>query len=147
MGFRTYLYKNVLMGFFVAVPCICAVMAVLGMVFEPEARFGYKGLLSPLIWGAATMLPTLVGYSKRELSVREAIIRKLIQLVLVEIIVLSAVYSGGGLTSFPLAVSLAFSVFLVGVAVYFVLWVNDRKTAAAFNKALAEMQEGHLKRE
>jgi len=143
VDFKTYFYKNVLMGFFVTVPCICAVMAFLGMVFEPETRFGYKGLLSPLIWGAATMLPALVGYSKREFSVREAVVRKLIQLVLVEIIVLSGVYSGGGLTSIPLAVSLALSVFLVGMAVHFVLWVNDRRTAAAFNKALAEMQEGH----
>jgi len=134
------------MGFFVAVPCICAVMAVLGMVFEPEARFGYKGLLSPLIWGAATMLPTLVGYSKREFSVREAVVRKLIQLVLVEIIVLFAVYTNGGLTSISLAVSLALSVLFVWMAVHFVLWVYDRKTAAAFNKALAEMQEGNLKR-
>ncbi len=143
MDFKTFFVKKILIGFFVAVTCICVGIAILGIVFDPDKRFGYQGLFSPLIYGAATMLPSLVGYSKRELSVRETFIRKLIQLIMVELIVFLIVYSGGALTSISLAISLALSVFLIGMTVNFVLWVSDRKTAKAFNEALLKMQQGY----
>ena len=143
MGFKSFFYKNIVMGFFVAVTCICAAMAILGMFFEPDTRFGYQGFLSPLIFGAATTLPTLINYSKYELSVRQAFIRKLIQMVLIEIIVLLVVYSSGTLTRVSLAIYLALSTLIIFAVVHLVLWVNEKKTAKAFNKALLEMQKCH----
>lgn len=143
MDFKTFLYKKVLMGFFVATTCIGAAMAALGLLFEPDVRFGYQGLLSPLIYGALTMLPSLVTYSRRELTVRGAIVRKTFELILIELIVLLIVNSGGSLTNVSLAISLALSVLLIYLTVNLVLWVNDRKTAKAFNTALLEMQQGH----
>ena len=141
MDFKTFFVKQVMISFFIGVTCICAGMAILGMLFEPDTRFGYQGFLSPLIFGVATMLPSIVSYSKHELSIREMLIRKIIQLVLIELIVLLIVYSSGGLTSVALAVSIAFTVLLVGAAVHLVLWVNDKKTAKNFNKALVRMQQ------
>ena len=143
MDFKTFFVKTVMMSFFVAVTCICAGMAILGILFEPDVRFGYEGLLSPLFFGAATMLPALIGYSKHELSVRETLIRKIIQLILAEIIVLLLVYRGGGLTSAALAVSIALIVLLVGITVHFILWINDKKTAKIFNEALIKMQRNN----
>ena len=141
MDFKTFFVKKVMMSFFVGVTCICAGMAILGMLFEPNKRFGYEGFLSPLFFGLVTMLPTLISYSKHELSVFEALIRRILQLVLVEIIVLLIVFAGGGLTSVALAVSIALMVLLVGVTIHLVLWINDKKTAKVFNEALAKMQQ------
>ena len=141
MDFKDFFIKKVLLGFFVAATCICAGMAVLGIQFDPNAGFGYEGFFSPLVFGAATILPTLVGYSKRELSVREVLIRRLVQLVLIELIVLLIVYSSGGLASPALTISLALSVLLICLIVHLVLWANDRKTAKAVNEALQIMQQ------
>lgn len=143
MDFKTFFYKKILIGFFVATTCIGAAMAILGLLYEPDVRFGYQGLFSPLIYGTLTMLPSLLTYSKNELSVRGALVRKILELVLIELIVLVIVYLGGSLTSISLLTSLALSVFLIYMTVNLVLWVNDRKTAKAFNKALLEMQQGH----
>lgn len=145
MDFKTFFIKNIVMGFFVAVTCICVGIAVLGMVFDPDLRFGYQGLFSPLIYGAVTILPGLLNYSRHEMSVREAIVRKLLQFVLIELIVFLIVYTGGGLNSVSLVISLALSVFLIYMTVNFVLWVSDKKTAKAFNEALLEMQQGYKK--
>lgn len=141
MDFKTFFYKNILMGFFVATTCICAAMAIIGMLFEPDMRFGYQGLFFPLVFGAVTMLPSVVNYSKHELSIREAFVRKLFQFVLIELIILLMVYSSGTLNSVSLAISLALSVLLIFGAVHLVLWINDRKTAEAFNAALKDMQQ------
>lgn len=142
MDFKTFFVKKVMMSFFVGVTCICAGMAILGMLFEPDTRFGYQGFFSPLIFGAAAILPALISYSKRELSVREVLVRKIIQLIFAEIIILLIIHAGGGLTSISLTIAIALMVLLVGVTVHLVLWINDKKTANAFNEALVKMQEG-----
>ena len=146
MDFKTFLYNKILMGFFVAVTCICAGMAILGLLFEPDTRFGYGGLLSPLIYGALTMLPALATYSKRELSIRGALVRKLLELAMIELIVLLTLYSFGSLTSILMATSVALSVLVIYITVNLVLWVSDRKTAKAFNEALLKMQQDNAGR-
>ena len=67
-------------------------MFVLGIYFMPEARFGYEAFLVPLIYGLAGTLPNVVMYSKRELKVGELLVRKVIQLILIEVFVLFAVF-------------------------------------------------------
>ncbi len=145
MDFKTFAIKNILMPFFISVSCICVAMAVLGMLYQPDMRFGYQILISPLVFGAATTLTSLVNYSKNELTVREAFLRKLLQFVLIELVVLLTVYSSGTLTGVSELVSLALSVFLVFATVHLVQWIDDQKTAKSFNEALKKMQEEHRK--
>jgi len=141
MSFKSFLYRRILIGFFVAATCIGAFMAIIGIIFEPYARFGYEGLFFPLVYGAMTMLPVLIGYSKREISVREALVRNLIQFVLIEIIVLAILYLNGALTGASLTISVAVSVLIIYLTVSLVLWINDNKTAKAVNEALLKMQK------
>lgn len=65
MDFKTFFEKKIMMSFFVSVTCICAAMALVGMTFETDTRFGYEAFLSPLIFGLLASIPTLVTYSKR----------------------------------------------------------------------------------
>lgn len=74
--------------FFTVVTLINVVMFVLGMYFLPESRFGYEAFMVPVVYGLAGTIPNLVMYSKRELKVGELLVRKLLQLILIEVIVL-----------------------------------------------------------
>ncbi len=141
MSFRTYLIKKVMMSFFVSVACICAAMALIGLSYESEARFGYEAFLSPLLFGAAASLPLLVKYSRKELSLKQAIIRNIIHFILLEVLLLSLLFAAGLITDVSMAVSLGFTIFVIDITVYLVLWISDTRTARAFNKALQEMQK------
>lgn len=129
-----------MMSFFVSVTCICAAMAVIGMVFEPDVRFGYEAFLSPILFGAIASFPLLVKYSKNELSVKQAIIRNILHFVLLEVLILSVLLFEGLLTGLSMAVSLAVSIFIIYLTVNLFLWVNDKKAAADFNNALKKLQ-------
>ncbi len=142
MEFKTFFIKKVLMGFFVSVTCICAAMALIGMVFEPNTRFGYEAYLSPLIFGALASLATLLGYSKRELSYRQAAIRNVIQCLFIEAVILTVLFLSGLLAGPAMALSLGVSIFVIFLTVNLVLWVNDRRTAKTFNDALRRLQDG-----
>ncbi|NLV47703.1 MAG: DUF3021 family protein [Clostridiaceae bacterium] len=141
MSFRTYLIKKVMMSFFVSVACICAAMALIGLSYESEARFGYEAFLSPLLFGAAASLPLLVKYSRKELSLKQAIIRNIIHFILLEVLLLSLLFAAGLITDVSMTVSLGFTIFVIDITVYLVLWISDTRTARAFNKALQEMQK------
>ena len=140
MDFKTFFVKKVMMSFFVSVACICSAMALVGMIFEADTRFGYEAFLSPLIFGLVASIPTLVTYSKRELSVKQTAVRNLLHLVLLELVILSVLYFAGILTSVSMAVSLGVSIFIIDIVVNLVLWINDTRIAKEFNSALKRFQ-------
>ncbi|MFA5561611.1 MAG: DUF3021 family protein [Eubacteriales bacterium] len=143
MDFKTFFVKKVMMSFFVSVTCICAAMALVGMVFEPDARFSYEAFLSPLIFGATASIPSLVQYSKKDLSLRQTAIRNVLHFLLLEAVILSILYFLGLLTSVSMAVSLGISIFVIDLTVNLVMWINDKRTAKEFNYALKKLQDDY----
>ena len=143
MDFKTFFVKKVLMSFFVSITCISAAMALIGMSFEPDARFGYEAFLSPLIFGALAALPVLVQYSKEELSFKQTAVRNVIHFLLLEAVMLSILYFLGLLTSVSMAISLGISIFVIDLTVNLVLWINDKRTAYEFNHALKKLQNDY----
>lgn len=140
MDFKTFFVKKVMMSFFVSIACICAAMALVGMTFAADVRFGYEAFLSPLLFGALASLPQLATYSKRELTFKQAAIRNIIHFVLLEAVILSVLYFGGILTSVSMAASLGVSILMIDLTVSLVLWINDKRIAKEFNSALKRMQ-------
>ncbi len=143
MDFKTFFVKKIMMSFFISVTCICAAMTLIGMVFETDARFGYEAFLSPLIFGAVATFPSLVQYSKKELSLRQTAVRNVIHFILLEAVILSILYFGGMLTNISMAVSLGISIFAIDLTVNLVLWINDKRTAKEFNDALKKLQSDY----
>lgn len=140
MSFKTFFTKKIMISYFVSTTCICAAMALIGMIFEPDTRFGYEAFLSPLIFGVVAVFPSLVHYSKEELSLKQTAVRNVIHFILLEILILSVLYFGGILTDFVMTISLGVSIFIIDITVDLVLWINDKKTAKEFNDALKELQ-------
>lgn len=132
-----------MMSFFVSVTCICVAMALIGMIFEPDTRFGYEAFLSPLILGMVASIPLLVKYSNNDLSMKQMAIRNVIHFILLEAIILSILYFGGILTNMSMTISLGVSIFVIDLTVILVLWINDKKTAKEFNDALKRLQNDY----
>lgn len=140
MDFKTFFVKKILMVFFISVPCITVAMAVIGMVFEPAALFGYEAFLSPLLFGLVASLPLLVKYSKNELPIRQAVVRDVLHLVLLEAVILSILSYEGLLTDMFMVVSLGASIILIDLTVNLIVWIQDKRSADEFNSALRKLQ-------
>ena len=145
MDFKTFFIKKILIGFFVSVTCISVVMAVVGILFVPDARFGYEAFFSPILFGVIAIVPSLVTYSKEELSLKQTIIRKIIHFILIEVLILLVLYLEGGLTGVGVTISLAVSILVIDLTVHLVLWINDRRIANELNLGLKDMQSRHIK--
>ena len=73
--------KDNLMNFFIIVTLVNIVIFVCGSIFAPDQEITYSAFLVPIIDGALGIIPGIVMYSKRELTVKQMIVREVIQLL------------------------------------------------------------------
>ena len=139
MSIKDFL-KKCLLEYCIITTCVTAATAVLGINISPEARFGYESFFSPLLFGLLSLVPSVVTYSRKELSLRQTVMRKVLYLLLLE-----ATLTVFGLWSgiFHVISDIAFfmlTVFVVYTLVLLIKWLIDRKEAGLINKTLKALQ-------
>ncbi|MGN0650748.1 MAG: hypothetical protein ACI4KM_09955 [Oscillospiraceae bacterium] len=141
MTFREHL-KSVLSMYFIIVTLINAATFILGEIFRPEERFGYDAFLSPLIYAAIALVPILCMYSKKELTLKQHIIREVFQLIALEIILIGFGLGSKSLdpANLALTASFALSIFVITVLVEVISWLLDLKTARQLTDELKAFQ-------
>jgi len=98
-----------------------------------------------LIYAALGTLPNIVMYAKKELTLKQLIIRKAIQLVLVEIIVITVVipeeiFKSGEIS---VVIALAICICLVFVLTHIIEWYQDYIAANKMTEELIRFQRNH----
>lgn len=139
MSIKAFL-KRRLLEYCIITTCVTAVTAILGLSISPEVRFGYEAFFSPLLFGLLSLIPSLVMYSRKELSFRQAIIRKVLHLLLLEALLTAFGHWNG---MFQASGDIAFfmiTVFAVYILVHLISWQLDRKEAGEINKTLKALQ-------
>jgi hypothetical protein len=139
MSFKAFL-KRCLMEYFVITTCVTAAIAVLGLTLDPTARFGYEAYFSPLIFGFVGLAPSFVTYSRKELSFHQALLRKALHFVVLEVTLIAFGFWAGILHAFFDASLFAFAVFVVYLSVNLISWQFDKKEAGEINRTLKSLQ-------
>ncbi|MBP0974259.1 MAG: DUF3021 family protein [Oscillospiraceae bacterium] len=130
-------------SYFISVTLINVAIFVTGTLFRPEQTMGYEAFLSPLLFGFLTVIPTMILYSKKELTVRQLLCRKAIQLLLDIVIVIAVIFAGNDMNRETIiaAVGVAVSIVVVFVAVHVIEWMLERRTARELTEQLAAFQK------
>lgn len=131
---------QVFISFFVVVTYINLGMAFMGMIYAPDTRFGYEALLFPVFYGFLGILPSAVLYSRKELTVKQMLLRKIIQLILIEAIMVGIVFFLGG-TDFNTLLPFMVMVLAVCLAAEGILWLAADKKVRKLNAQLKRFQD------
>lgn len=136
---------NKLILFFMLSTLITVAVSLIGSIFDSEAQFGYKTMLMPIKYAALCMLPTLVTYSKSELSPKVLLGRKALMLVLLEGAMLLIAYTSSAIDTERTEVVLVImgSVLLIFVLANLFLWLKDSAEAKHLNRDLEKFQQLH----
>ena len=131
--------------FFTLSTLIAAAISLIGGAFVGGARFGYDSLLAPIKYAALCLLPTLVTWSRRELSVREMLGRKALVLVLLEAVILFIAFTSPAIDtgSGRVVLSIAGSVLVIFALVNLFNWLRGSAEAKRMNCDLAKYQRLH----
>ncbi len=93
MTFKEFIINRIQVFFFL-VTMILLAQVVLGNIIEPDRVLYYKDFIGTFVMAGLCMLPTVVTYSKKELNLKQMIVRHIIQLVLIEGIMLTVAIIG-----------------------------------------------------
>ena len=135
--------KEVLSTYFIVVTLVVVCMLVLGTVFQPNQTFGYDVFFSPLLYGLLGVLPMIITYSKKELSIRQTLVRKGLQLLALEGVLMLLGFGSNGLSKdeMPLIGAFAISVFVIFVLVHLISYFLDCGQAARLNRELELLKQ------
>lgn len=87
MSFRVFL-RNCAIRFFIIATCLNVATAIFGPMLQPHVRIGFDAFYSPLIGALLSTLPSIILYSRKELNLRQTILRKVLHLLALEIIII-----------------------------------------------------------
>ena len=136
------LFDKMFRTYFVLVTLINVAIFVSGSITQPDSRLGYSVFIMPLLYALAGILPQLVMYSRHELSIKEILLRKLIQLLLIELLVNGIILSENALrpeyTSIIKTISIC--IVLVFILANVISWIMDYTSAQKLTRELAEFQ-------
>lgn len=141
MSFKEHL-KSVMSLYFVIVTLINGATFILGEIFRPDERFGYDAFLSPLIYAAISLVPMLCMYSKKELTLKQHILREFFQLAVIEVILIGFGLGAKSLQpeNLTLTASFALSIFIIYMLVLLIAWLLDMRLAQQLNSDLKKFQ-------
>lgn len=137
--------KNNLMSFFIIVTLVNIAIFVCGIVLAPDEKLGYTAFIVPVIDGLLGVIPGLVMYSKRELTVKQMIVRDIIQLLSIELIIILFSFGFSGFTNVdvPKFLAIVLSVAFVYVGVVVIMYLLDFKTAKKMTDDLKAFQKSN----
>ncbi len=135
--------KDILNSFFITVTLINVAMLILGKLLEPTQVFGYEAFMYPLIYGLIGTIPSIVIRDKKELSVKQELIRKVMNMLFIIVLMLAFMFGGREITSelIAAAVGVAISIVIIFVLVNLIIWWLDLKTAKDMTEDLLKYQE------
>lgn len=141
MSFKSFL-KSICSTYFIIVTLVNLATFVMGSIYRPEERFGYGAFLMPLIYGSLGILPMCVMYSKREMTLVQVLIRKMLQLILLEVLLIGFVFGYGDFSKDNIVqmVSFAVTVLVVFILVHVISFVLDVQQARQMTLDLLEYQ-------
>ncbi len=126
--------------FFISTVLINVAMYVTGSLLAPGQKFGYEVMIYPLIYGFLACIPSFIMYTDKELSVRQALIHKIIQLIIIVAIIEAMVFRGNISGYAKQAAAVAGSVVVIYLGVMLIRYKMDQKTAQEMTDQLKAFQ-------
>ena len=141
--------KNIAGSFFISVTLIKLAILILGKILRPEQQFGYEVFAYPLIYGVIGIIPALFVRSDKELTVKQAIIKEIAQMMMTVVAIVVFIFVGQPLTRDILitASAVALSIVIIYCLVVLIGWLMDLRTARVMTEDLKRFQEESTKRE
>lgn len=130
------LFSSMIRDYFIIFSFIIIVTALL----NPSHAFTYREIMLAALFAFAGDLPSLVTYSRKELSEKSRYIRMILHFVLLEVVILIFGNIIGQVAGLLQNTLLALEVLGIYILVIFITWLIDRKTANDINQQLANLR-------
>lgn len=142
MTIKEFIIQRIRLFFFLTAMILLAQFAV-GSVLAPDQAIHYRDLISPFTMAGLCILPTVVTFSRKKLSVKQVLIRHAIQLVLIEGVMMLIVLMSKGIDSDRPAVMLLLAGVTLVIYVLAVgfMWLGQLSESKKMTAQLHQLQQ------
>ena len=122
---------------------ISILLMILGLAFDSERTFSYSVFLSPLIYAAVGVLPVFLPGHDKELSVKMLILKKIIELVIIETIIFILAFSSDTIPTEKrtIVAGIALGIFVIYILANVLEYLFEKKESKELNDSLLNYQE------
>lgn len=139
MSFRSFL-KECVLRFFIIATCVGIATALVGPVLMPSRTLEFSAFFSPPIAALLATLPSLILYSKKELTLKQTILRKVLHLLMLEALLTVVAWLCRNVSTLGETLLFVAVVFVIYIAVALISLRLQNKDAKQINEGLKALQ-------
>lgn len=139
MTVKEFIISRIKLFFFLTVMILIASCAI-GSLLAPDQELRYSDLWNPVMIAGLCIIPTLATFSRKKLSLKQMLVRHIIQLVLIEAVILlvtPALSSG----RFIDAILIAGATLIIYALAVFLMWLGQVSESKKMTAQLHQLQE------
>lgn len=133
--------KKCIIDFLMIQAGITLAIGVIGCIKIPELGVTHYSFFMPFVYAFFCVIPSLVVYSAKELSIKQMLIRKVIQLFLIELIVILVSYVIGTLNNTFICIAILLAVAIVYIVVNVFEYLFCKSEADTMTKKIQHIKE------
>lgn len=125
-------------------------IAVIGSIFVPNASISFLYFFLPFVLAFLCMLPCIPIYLKEDMTIKQVLIQRSVELIVLEIAMYVAIrFVVGEMLPKSGYVAILFSTAFFDVLSYLIKWYLEKEEAEKINRRLREhrMRRGQMKKE
>ena len=129
--------------YFILVTLITILLMVVGMLFDSDRTLSYEAYFSPLFYAFIGVIPVFFFQSDKELSMKQLVMRSIIQILLIEAAILLIVFKVPSIPSdrIEVVISIAVGILIVYILSLVVEYIFELTQAKEMNAYLEEYQK------
>lgn len=133
--------KSIALNYLIIVAETTLSVAVIGSIFAGDIAINYSYFYIPIVLSVFYMLPCLPIYLKENMTVKQVMIQRFVELIIIEAATLFAAYLLiGAKLGVGGYIAVGVSVLIFDIATYALQWVFEKNEADKINKIISEMR-------
>lgn len=117
-------------------------IGVIGCIFAGDQKITYQYFFLPAIIGVICMLPCIITYFKEDMTIKQIMIQRIVEWIVLEIAIIGIVYHiVGDIPGKAGYLAMAFSILFFDIATYGISYFLEKRETDAINKKLKEDRE------
>lgn len=145
---RSNAIKKMISDYIIVQAEIALSMGIIGSIFTAEQPITYHYFFLPALLGLICMLPCLIIYFKEDMTIKQIIIQRVVEVIVLEVAIIWVVhYIVGDTPGMGGYIAIAFSILFFDILTYVLSYLLEKKEADAVNEKLRKDKEAKDKNE
>lgn len=142
MNQKNRIFKRMLSDYIMIQAETALAIGIIGSIFAGDEKITYHYFFLPAILGFICMLPCIIIYIKEDMTIKQVIIQRVLELIVLECAIIGIIYYIVGDTIGRAGyIAIGVSVLFFDVLTYALSWYLEKKEADMLNEKLREIHK------